>query len=135
MQHQIVALIVSGRLENRQKLSTILESLVTNIFIAETLAVAREVLQEQPISIVFCEERMSDGPYRELMAFAESQRKSVQFIVMFSTGEWPEFREAAGLGAEVVRCPLKPSEIELALIHAMRKDAIANGSRSHAASD
>jgi DNA-binding NtrC family response regulator len=133
MQNQIGALIVSGRLENRQKLSRILENLPTNVFIVGTLAHAQEVLQEQPISVVFCDERMSDGPYSELVAFARSQRKSVQFIVMLSTGEWPEFQQAVGLGADVVRCPLQPSDVELALIHAMRKDAVTSGTRNHAA--
>lgn len=68
MQHHIGALIVSRRLEDRHKLSRILESLSTSIFIVGTLAHAREVLQEQPSSVVFCDERMSDRPYRELVA-------------------------------------------------------------------
>jgi DNA-binding NtrC family response regulator len=134
MQNHVGALIVSGRFENRQQLSRILENLPTNVFVVGTLAHAREVLQEQAISIVFCDERMSDGPYRELVAFAKAQHKSVQFIVMLSTGEWPEFLQALGLGADVVRCPLQPTDVELALIHAMRKDALTNGSRTYAAS-
>jgi DNA-binding NtrC family response regulator len=134
MQNYVGALIVSGRFENRQQLSRILESLPTNLFIVGTLARAREVLEAQSISIVFCDERMSDGSYRELVAFAKAQHKPVQFIVMLSTGEWPEFLEALGLGADVVRCPLQPTDVELALIHAIRKDTATNEIRTYAAS-
>ena len=35
--------------------------------------------------------------------------------------EWEEYLEALRLGAtEVLRCPLQPSDVDLALIHAMR---------------
>lgn len=134
MQNQVAALIVSGRLENRQKLSRILESMPTNLFIVGTLAHAREVLQEQPIAIIFCDENLSDGPYCDLVTFAKSQRLTAQFVVMLTTGEWPEFLQALGLGAEVVRCPLQPTDVELALIHAMRKDQGASAPRAFAVS-
>ena len=140
MHNQVAALIVSGRLENKQKLTRILEALPTNLFIVGTLAHAQEVLSEQPISIVFCDERLSDGPYSELVTFAKSRHMGAHFIVMvtfaksrhmgahfivmLTTGEWPEFLEALGLGAEVVRCPLQPTDVELALIHAMRREQI-----------
>jgi DNA-binding NtrC family response regulator len=134
MQTQVAALIVSGRLENKQKLSRILESLPTNVFVVGTLAHAREVLQEHPIEIVFCDERLSDGPYRELVEFAKARHMRTQFIVMLTTSEWPEFLEALGLGAEVIRCPLQPTDVELALIHAMRREPIATGARTFAVS-
>ena len=124
MHNQVAALIVSGRLENKQKLTRILEALPTNLFIVGTLAHAQEVLSEQPISIVFCDERLFDGPYSELVTFAKSRHMGAHFIVMLTTGEWPEFLEALGLGAEVVRCPLQPTDVELALIHAMRREQI-----------
>ena len=103
MHNQVVALIVSGRLENKQKLSRILEALPTNLFIVGTLAHAQEVLSEQPISIVFCDERLSDGPYSELVTFAKSRHMGAHFIVMLTNGEWPEFLEALG---HELRAPL-----------------------------
>jgi hypothetical protein len=40
---------------------------------------------------------------------------------MLCTGEWDEYLEALHLGAEeVLRCPLQPTDVDLALIHAMR---------------
>ena len=134
MQNQVVALIVSGRVEDRQNLSRILDSLSTNVFIVGTLAHAREVLQVQPITIIFCDERLSDGPYRDLVAFVKDQHKPAQFIVMLGTGEWPEYLEALGLGVEAIRCPIQPTDVELALIHAMRRVSVAKVPQKFAAS-
>jgi DNA-binding NtrC family response regulator len=106
MQNQVVALIVSGRLEDRRKLARILDILSCNVFIVGTLAHAREVLQLQPIRIIFCDERLSDGPYRELVAYAKGQHHTAQFFVMLTTGEWPEFLEALGLGVDAMRYPV-----------------------------
>ena len=134
MHDQVAALVVSGRVEDRQNLARILDRLSTNVFIVGTLAHAREVLQLQPITIIFCDERVSDGSYRDLVAFAKGQRKPAQFVVMLSTGEWPEYLEALGLGVEAIRCPIQPTDVELALIHAMRRVSVAKGPRTFAAS-
>ena len=47
--------------------------------------------------------------------------EDIRFVVMLCTGEWEEYLEALRLGAEeVLRCPLQPTDVDLALIHAMR---------------
>jgi DNA-binding NtrC family response regulator len=102
VQNQVAALVVSGRVEDRQNLAGILDRLSTNVFIVGTLAHASEVLQLQPITIIFCDEQVSDGPYRDLVAFAKAECNAAQFIVILSTGEWPEYSEALGLGVEVI---------------------------------
>lgn len=80
MQNQVAVLVVSGRVEDRQKLARILDSLSANVFIVGTLAHAREVLQLQPITIIFCDERLSDGPYRELVALAKDQHDTARSL-------------------------------------------------------
>lgn len=64
--------------------------------------------QLQPIRIIFCDERLSDGPYRELVAFAKDQHDTAQFFVMLTTGEWLGFLEALGLGVHAIRYPVQP---------------------------
>jgi DNA-binding NtrC family response regulator len=129
MQDPIATLIVSGRVENRKELSRILSSPCASVFIVGTLAHAREVLQVQPIAVVFCDEWLSDGSYRDLVSFAKDVRKNLQFIVMLSTGESREFLEALGLGADVIRYPLQSADVELALRRAIRRRGVANESR------
>lgn len=134
MKDQVAALIVSGRVEDRQQLARILDSLSTNVFIVGTLAHAREVLQLQRITIIFCDERLSDGTYRELVAYTKEQRSAAQFFVLLTTGEWPEYLEALGLGVDAIRYPVQPTDVELALIHAIRRISLAENPRRFAAS-
>src|ERR1700751_1048912 len=129
MQDTIATLIVSGRGENRKELSRILSSPCASVFIVGTLAHAREVLQVQPIAVVFCDEWLSDGSYRDLLSFAKDVWKNLQFIVILSTGEWREFLEALGLGADVIRYSLQSADVELALRRAIRRGGVANESR------
>ena len=124
MQKEIATLIVSGRAENRERLSGILASRSMCIFIVSTVAHARELLQVQPIAIVFCDERLSDGTYHEVVRFAKAQHKNMEFIVVLSTGEWPEFLEALGMGVDVIRYPFQPTDIDLVLIRAIRRDLL-----------
>jgi DNA-binding NtrC family response regulator len=70
-----------------------------NVFGAATLAEAREVLSEQSISVVFCEARVSDGRYLDLLTFARAKQPSIQFVVMLGPGEWSEYMNASGFGA------------------------------------
>ena len=134
MKNQVAALIVSGRVEDRQQLARILDSLSTNVFIVGTLAHAREVLQLQQITIIFCDERLSDGTIRELVAYTKEQRSAAQFFVLLTTGEWPEYLEALGLGVDAIRYPVQPTDVELALIHAIRRISLAENPRRFAAS-
>jgi hypothetical protein len=47
--------------------------------------------------------------------------------------EWEEYLEALRLGAEeVLRCPLQPTDIDLALIHALRGNAHRSEMEAHA---
>jgi DNA-binding NtrC family response regulator len=123
MQTQLEILIVSCRPENRKSLLRVLEDLPVTAFCASNLAQAREILAGHSISLVFCEERLSDGSYRDLLAETRGDNaQATRFVTMLCTGEWEEYLEALHLGAdEVIRCPLEATDIDMALIHTMRE--------------
>ena len=114
-------LIVSARTENGRTLMRILSELQINVFTAPTVGQAREVLARHPVDMIFCEEILSDGTYRELLEFVIAESSSTAFVVTLCTGEWDEYLEAIRLGAtDVLRCPLQSIDIELVLIRASR---------------
>lgn len=122
MEKELNVLIVSSRIENRKTLLHTLEGLPLNPFSVSTIGQALEVLSTHTFAIIFCEERVRDGSYRELLRLALANSWPGRFIVMLCTGEWEEYLEALKLGAaEVVRCPLQPPDIDMVLIHAMRE--------------
>lgn len=118
------ALVVSERMEHVKMLVRILDSLTNNVYVACSVRQAQEVLSRQPIALVFCDERIPGGTYRDLLLSSEIPRKVSRFVVMLQTGEWDEYLEAMRLGAfEVIRCPVQPTDVELTLIHANRDQA------------
>jgi DNA-binding NtrC family response regulator len=124
MEGQVPILIVSCRLENRKLLARIFDGLPLDIYTVSSIQHAKETLSSRVFSAVFCEERLPDGGYAELLKEIRLNPSRARFVVMLCTGEWDEYLEALRLGAEeVLRCPLQPTDVDLALIHAMRRDS------------
>ena len=123
MNQERAVLIVSCRPENRKTLARVLDELSINTYVAPTIRDAKEVLASQSLSLVFCEERVSDGSYCDLLASVRATSPETRFVVMLCTGEWEEYFQAMRLGAqEVLRCPLQPTDIDLVLIQAMKRN-------------
>jgi DNA-binding NtrC family response regulator len=124
MDHESPALpilIVSCRPENRRMLLRVFEDLPIDSYSAPSIHQAKEALRSRSFSVVFCEERLSDGAYADLLKELKNTHSNARLVVMLCTGEWEEYLEALRLGAEeVLRCPLQPTDVDLALIHAMR---------------
>ena len=127
MSPETAVLIVSCRPENRKTLARVFDELSINSYVAPTIRDAKELLASQSLSMVFCEERLSDGSYCDLLTNVRATSPEMRFVVMLCTGEWEEYLEAMRLGAqEVLRCPLRPTDIDQAMKHNERKAMTAN---------
>lgn len=132
MDNGLPVLVVSCRPENRKLLMHLFDGLPIDAYSALSIQQAKEALQLRPFSLLFCEERLSDGSYTDLLRHVHLANDSTRFVVLLCTGEWEAYLEALRLGGEeVLRCPLRPTNIDLALIHAMRP--AKTGTASHAA--
>jgi two-component system, NtrC family, response regulator HydG len=117
---QFNVLIVSASIEDRRALMHVLNKLSTNVISCSTLRQAEEVLSQQPIDAVFCDQRLPDGTYRDLLAVRPVGQKMPRVVVTTRVGGWEDYAEATRLGAfDVIPCPLRPTDIELAVIRAM----------------
>lgn len=122
MENEVDVLIVSSRIENQRTLLRTPEGLPVNTFAASTVFQALEFLATHPLAIIFCEERLPDGPYRDLLGSVPSSPQMNRLIVVQCAGAWEEYLEALRLGAaEVLRVPLQSTDIDIALFHAMRQ--------------
>jgi DNA-binding NtrC family response regulator len=122
MAKEIDLLIVSSRLENKKTILRFLEGLPLNIYTVGNVEEAEETLEEREIDLVVCDERLSDGAYCDVLALTIDRKPKIQFILLLCTGGQEECCEAIRLGVtDVVRPPLHPTDIELALIHALRQ--------------
>ena len=83
---------------------------------------AEEVLARQTVALVFCDESLSDGSFRELLDGVKREKTSPKVVVAIRTGDWKEYLEAMQLGAfDAIRCPLRETEIENVVARAMRE--------------
>lgn len=128
MRESLDILVVSSDMENRKSLLHILDSLSLNVISCSALNEAVEVLSRQEVPLVFCDELLSDGFYRDLLSASKTGRRALRIVVTIR-GEWDEYLEAMRLGAfDAVRYPFRPTDIELVVIHAMRESREATAS-------
>lgn len=121
MRESLDTLIISSDLENRKSLLHILEKLSLNVISCSALSEAEDVFSRQEVPLVFCDEILSDGCYRNLLSARKSGQRAPRIVVTIR-GEWDEYLEAMRLGAfDVVRCPFRPTDIEMVIIHAVRE--------------
>src|SRR5215471_18349686 len=126
-------LIVSPRLETKRQLLGILKGLPVSTFTASTVAQAREALASHYFQLIFSEENFADGSYRDLLNLIHVSNLKTSLVLMLCTGEWEEYLEGLRSGAdEVIRCPLQPTDVELSLIRASRREEPSPNTRRSA---
>ncbi len=116
------ALIVSPHMEVRGRLLRTLEALSADVIVCSTRAQAEEVLSRQAVEIVFCDEHLPDGSYCDLIHSSGPTHVIPRVVVTTRTGEWELYFEAMTKGAfDVIRSPWYATDVELAVIRALRE--------------
>ena len=116
-------LVVCAELTERNALIQMLEGMSVGVFSCSTLSQAMEVLSSRKIELVFCDENLSDGSFRNLLLADQDWKGRPRIVVIFRTGEWDEYLNALQLGVfEVISSPLHATDVELAVIRAIRDE-------------
>src|SRR6201987_2277435 len=123
LQRHVRALVVSPELEDRKPLLQKLEELRVDTLVCSGRAQAEEVLSKQPVEIVFCDERLPDGCYSDLIRPNPAQYRVPRVVVTTRTGDWDLYFAALGKGAfDVTRGPCYATDVEMTLIRAVREE-------------
>jgi len=116
-------LVASSEPENRRGLIAILNREGFDTICVSRVSECQEVLAEQNVSLVFCDRRLSDGGYRDVLAITRSLNRKVRLVVTSRHADWDEYLEALQLGAfELIVSPCQPSDVVWTLIQARRED-------------
>ena len=114
-------LVACAEMKNRNALIHMLEGMSVGVFSCSTLGQAVEVLSSHKIELVFCDENLSDGSFRDLLRANQVWIGRPYIVVIIDHGEWADFLEALQSGVfEVISSPLHPTDVELAVIRARR---------------
>jgi DNA-binding NtrC family response regulator len=130
VQVEFKVLLISPNLESRRTISKVIEELAIQVISCSTLSQARQALELQRPNLIFCDERLPDGGYVDLLDLDYQDRIHPPVVVLTRTGEWDLYMEATRRGAfDVIRSPWCPTDIKLSLIRAAREEK-QNGARA-----
>jgi DNA-binding NtrC family response regulator len=116
-------LVVSSELENRRALNNILRNEGYGTICASRVSECKEALQTQNISLIFCDRRLSDGHYRDVVAAMRESRHHARVIVTSRLADWDEYLDALHHGAfDLIASPCQPTDVLWAIVQARRED-------------
>src|SRR3982074_2966538 len=116
-------LIVSSELENRRALREILCKEGHETICAARVSECKEALQTQNVSLIFCDRRLSDGSYRDVVAATRASRQHARVVVTSRLADWDEYLDALHHGAfDLIASPCQPTDVLWAIVQARRED-------------
>ena len=116
-------LVVSPEIENRRALTGILNREGWDTICASKVSECREALDNGNVNLVFCDRRLTDGTYRDLLAITRDLNRKVRVVVTSRLADWDEYLEALHHGAfDLIASPCQPTEVVWAIIQAKRED-------------
>ena len=115
------ALVVSSELEVRKPLLRSLEWLQVDAIVCADLREAEEALSEHFVDVVFCDDRLPDGSYADLLR--RSSSKAPRIVVTTRTGDWELYFEALEKGAfDVIQSPCYSTHVEMTITRVLREE-------------
>jgi DNA-binding NtrC family response regulator len=121
-------LIVSSELENRRALNEILCKEAHETICAARVSECQEALQTQNIFLIFCDRRLSDGNYRDVLAAMRASQSRARVIVTSRLADWDEYLDALHHGAfDLIASPCQPTDVLWAIVQARREDQVHAG--------
>ena len=116
-------LLVSSELEHRRALNEILRKEGHETICASRVTECQEALQSQSVYLIFCDRRLSDGNYRDVVAATRAAHRHARVIVTSRLADWDEYLEALHNGAfDLIASPCQPTDVLWSIVQARRED-------------
>ena len=108
----IQVLVVGSDVGNRTALVNILEECGLEPVIASNVEETRTILARRPTHVVFCEDNLPDGSFREILRLVKATRPESQVVVSSKLGGVDEYIEAMNLGAfDFIAPPYRDADV------------------------
>lgn len=113
-------LVVSSDDEVSRKLAESLWKSELAPLFASTVAETRIALARREVSVVLCNDCLTDGTYEDIVKLLLGSHAGIPLVVVSRTGEWPEYLRAIGHGAfDYVAYPPIRGDLQRAIINAL----------------
>ena len=116
-------LVVSSELEHRRALNEILRGEGHETICASRVSECQQALQTQSVFLIFCDRRLSDGNYRDVVAATRAAHQHARVIVTSRLADWDEYLDALQNGAfDLIASPCHPTDVLWSIVQARRED-------------
>src|SRR5438270_3778470 len=86
-------LVVSSDLDHCRALTSILQKEGWSPLVASGLIESRDLIAQGNVGLVFCERRLADGTYHDLLAVTQIPERRVPVVVTSRLADWDEYLE------------------------------------------
>ena len=112
--------------ENRRALTSLLGQCGVQTVVSSSVRESRRILARGGVAMVFCEARLADGSFQEVLRDAGVPQQHVPVVVTSRLDDTNEYLEAMRLGAfDFIACPYRRSEVEWIVQNALHDAGVA----------
>lgn len=123
MNKPISILVVTSEIRNQNSLRDILDREGWKAICASAAGECEEVLANQTIDLVFCDRRLADGTYRDILAITRLKSPRARLVVTSRLADWEEYLEALDNGAfDLIAYPSQAADIIRVINQAQHED-------------
>lgn len=120
-------LVASSELESRRALADILKKEGYDTICVSRASECKEFLETHDVGLVFCDRRLTDGSYRDVLAVTRGSQGKVRVVVTSRLADWDEYLEALHHGAfDLIASPGRPTDVLWAILQARREQEPAS---------
>lgn len=111
--------------ESRRILSSLLDQCGLKTVVSSSVRESRRILARGGVAMIFCEARLADGSFREVLRDAGAPEQKVPVVVASRLDDTNQYLEAMRLGAfDFIASPYRRSEVEWIVHNALRDAAV-----------
>ncbi len=130
MADKISLLLACSDPMSREYLTDSLDDAEFETILASNCEESSGVLAQQPVSMVFCEDRLPGGGFRRLLNEVKRSGTSTPVVILSRTGDWEEYLAALRLGAfDMVIPPYERVAIHTVAYNALHESRVSRGAR------
>jgi two-component system, NtrC family, response regulator PilR len=108
----IQVVVASSNTGTKEPLAKILREFGLASLIAVSVSEVRNILLQRTVHVVFCDESLPEGGFREVLGLVKTTKPQVQVVVSSQLGELEEYLEAMNLGAfDFIAPPYRVADI------------------------
>jgi ActR/RegA family two-component response regulator len=116
-------LLASADPQSRQVLASVLSQWGLELICSSTVSNTNAILARRPVPLLFCEERLADGTFRDVLGAAKLMKSRPHIVVSSPMDGENPYCEAIRLGAfDVIPFPCRAADVQRVVSHSMRQE-------------